>query len=197
MKQKIKPLKLKIEKLKTLLTTARFFSDKNHYKYLTRNHNPGLFKLLDKTGFFNFHKSNKRKQIVSFHQIVLFANKGYKYLFFGGQAIKGKTEIHHIDSNTQNNQPSNLAYTSPIINKAISTITSIVFNRQDIKYHGTVQWNFQSFDIFYGDLGFIKLLTKSLNALGKIHNFNALETIFSLLPYPQSCLYQKLLTGLI
>lgn len=197
MKQRLKPLKLKIEKLKTLLKTARFFSDKNKYKYLSKNQNPILFKLLGQIGFFKFHCSNKKKQIVCYHQIVLFISKGYKYLIVGGSAKKGKTEIHHIDSNTSNNDVSNLVYTSPIINKAISTITSIVFNRQDIQYHGTVQWSFQSFDVFYGDLGFIKLLTKSLNALGKIHDFDALKTMFSLMPYNQSCLYEKLITNLI
>ena len=191
---KIKEL---VSQIESQLLHSKYIIHAHGYKifFKSNKQNKPLFNLLHKIGFFKFHVTNKG-HIVSYHQIVAFIFNGWKKLKWGSKCIKGKTEIHHIDNNTSNNSPYNLAYTSPIINKAIATITSIVFNKKDPLYYGTVQWSFQDFDVNYGDKGFLSLLISSIKALGKLTNFDSLTSMFSIMPYPQSCLLKSLISSL-
>lgn len=187
MKQNIKfqNLKLKLEKIKTLLKTARFFSNKNKYKFLTSNQNKALFKLLNQSGFFKLHYSNKKKQIVSFHQVVLFINKGWKKLAFDIQILKGQVEVHHLDHDPSNNCINNLAYTTPINNKIIADITSICCNTS-AKYHNAeVKFDLDKVNLF-GAGNFCELLIKSIKATSKNFGKDLFKELLFALPYKQS-----------
>lgn len=182
---KLKNLKLKLGKIKTLLKTARFFSSKNKYKFLTANQNKELFKLLNQTGFFKLHYSNRKKQIVGFHQVVLFVFKGWKSLVFDTQIIKGQLEVHHLDHNPSNNHYSNLEYTTPENNKAIATITSICCSTSAEYYNAEVKFELDKVQLFKGS-NFCKLLIKSIKATSSNFGKDLFKELLLALPFKQS-----------
>lgn len=91
------------------------FKDDAGYVYLEPRHNTALFWLLHKAGFFEFHVTNKGR-LISRHQVVAYANFGYRAFLNGFVARKGETELHHLDSVAGNDVPENLEYTSPADN---------------------------------------------------------------------------------
>lgn len=186
MKQRIKPLKVKIEKIKTLLKSARFFSNKNNYKFLTKDKNPKLFKLLNETGFFKLHYSNRRKQIVGFHQVVLFCHRGYKALFFNSKILKGELEVHHLDHNVLNNEPSNLTYTTPENNKAIAVITSICCNTSEQYHNPSVKFDLDKVKLFSTGEDFCSLLIRSIKATSINFGKDLFKELLMALPFKQS-----------
>lgn len=91
------------------------FKDDAGYVYLEPRYNTVLYWLLHKAGFFQFHVTNKGR-LISRHQVVAYANFGYRAFLNGFVARKGQTEVHHIDSCPGNDVPENLEYTSPTDN---------------------------------------------------------------------------------
>ncbi|WP_338116588.1 HNH endonuclease [Synechocystis salina] len=94
--------------------------NKDGYFFLIRENKSEFFELLEKTGFFEFHETNTSKNSVYQHQVSKFLASGYKIYGRGYYARKGEVEIHHLDSNQQNNDPRNLRYVSPGLNYFIA-----------------------------------------------------------------------------
>lgn len=132
-------IKFYTEVLRRFLCLCNFkidgaLKDDNGYHFIFRTRFPKLFRLAKLAGFFNFHITNVKEEIFNVHQLVAYAWKGYKKLLKGQVCEKGKLEVHHWDSNPDNNHPSNLTYTTPQMNvlAAIATKT---------KYYGVVEVN--------------------------------------------------------
>ncbi len=93
-------------------------TNKSGYIYYTRKDNSVLFEMLESCGFFDFHRSNKQKTIVMEHQVNKFVfGSGWKYYLRGYICTKETVEIHHLDGDVTNNNPRNLAYVTPQVNK--------------------------------------------------------------------------------
>lgn len=184
---KISKLKALFHKIFNLLRSAKTFSqEKNSYIYVTRQLNPTLFKLLDKVGFFKFHITNRKKQIVGVHQIVLFCSKGWKKLQFGLVCRAGATEVHHLDHNPQNNQPSNLWYVTPTENKVIAVIATSCCQVHINPYQGTVLFDLDRLNIGGGEKPFYKVLVESLIATSNSVNGNLVSKFIDSLPFKQA-----------
>lgn len=82
------------------------------YKAFNKNEkNNDLFNWLRREGFFRFHVTNIKREIVYYHQIVAFFCRGGQLALANGfTCSKGEQEIHHLDSNTFNCHHSNLVY---------------------------------------------------------------------------------------
>ena len=91
------------------------FKDDAGYVYLEPRHNTVLFWLLHKAGFFQFLVTNKGR-LIARHQVVAYANFGYRAFLNGFVARKGETEVHHINSSPGDDRESNLDYVSPADN---------------------------------------------------------------------------------
>jgi hypothetical protein len=176
-----------LNRIKTEIKAKKYnsFKSKEGYIFLTRSKNKSLFMALNKLGFFNFHKTNRKKQIVCLHQIILFLYKGIKSVAMGGKCQKGQLEIHHIDHNPSNNNIHNLEYTTPINNKAISTIVSICCNMKASYYNYSIQFDLDKV-LMFGPSNFIPLLIKSIKASSSIFNKDLFIELLSILPYAQS-----------
>lgn len=94
--------------------------NKDGYLFLTRGKRSELFKLLENSGFFEFHETNISQDSVYQHQVSKFLATGYELYGRGYYARKGEVEIHHLDGNQQNNDPRNLRYVSPGLNYFIA-----------------------------------------------------------------------------
>jgi hypothetical protein len=94
-----------------------WLEDNDGYLYQLRSKEPELFKHLDQIGFFEFHRTNESKQRVYQHQVSKYLASGHKLYRNGYYAEKGKVEIHHLDGDTKNNDPRNLRYVSPGLNR--------------------------------------------------------------------------------
>lgn len=190
--------KTTINKIKFILKEKSYksFSSKHGYVFLTKKNNKTLFTLLSQVGFFTFHKSNRKKQIVGLHQVVLFVFKGFKSLTFGGKCLKGKTEIHHIDHNPSNNSHHNLEYTTPVNNKVISSIVSICCNSKADYYNAAVQYDLDKVNLFY-NIPFCNLLVKSIKASSKLLNKDLFKELMFALPFSQSNYIYKTCTKLL
>jgi hypothetical protein len=180
--------KVAINQLKYVIQHKLYksFKSKEGYVFITNvKENKDLFTLLSKVGFFMFHKTNKRKQIVGLHQIVLFIYKGFKSLMFNGCIKKGQTEIHHIDHNPSNNCHHNLEYTTPSNNKAIATIVNICCDSNASYYNAQVQYDLDSVRLFY-NVPFCELLVKSIKASSKLLNKDLFKQLLFALPFNQA-----------
>lgn len=84
----------------------------HRYKVYTHTQSTaGLFSWLKAEGFFAFHVTNTRAEIISAHQVVAFFCCGGKIAFRNGFTCrKDQDEVHHLDGDTTNNNPSNLVY---------------------------------------------------------------------------------------
>lgn len=91
----------------------RFEGGKHKYITFFRNKaNEDLFIKLEKDGFFDFHISNEKKSVVSYHQVVAFYCCGGREMLGKGYTCKsGSHEVHHEDGDTLNNESGNLSYT--------------------------------------------------------------------------------------
>lgn len=110
------------------------FTDENNYKYIIQTRFPNLFKLAKLAGFFLFHITNVKQQIINVHQLVAYAWKGFRKLLRGEFCEKGKLEVHHWDSNPENNHWTNLTYTTPQMNLLAARVTKT-------GYYGNVELN--------------------------------------------------------
>lgn len=183
--QSIHSLKIKLNKIKTLLETATFFVSKEKYVFLVRNQNKELFKLLEAACFFKLHTSNRKKQIVGLHQVVLYVHRGWKKLYFGHEIIQGQFEIHHLDHNPSNNTIDNLWYTTPTNNKVIADITSICCNTSAKYYNAEVKFDLDKVNLF-GAGNFCELLIKSIKATSKNFGKDLFKELLLNLPFKQS-----------
>lgn len=177
-----------VTQVKTIIKNKEYKSFKSieGYVFLTRRNNKSLFAKLNRLGFFKFHKTNRRKQIVSLHQITLFIYKGIKSIALGGECLKGKMEIHHIDHNPSNNNIHNLEYTTPINNKAIATIVNLCCNMPQAQYYPShVQFDLDQV-LMFGPSNFISLLLKSIKASSNKLNKNLLADLLNILPFKHS-----------
>lgn len=185
--KKISSLKKYFIRINNLLKTAKLFiPEDNSYIYVTRQLNPSLFKALDKVGFFKFHITNVKKQIAAVHQIVLFCFKGWKKLQFGLYCRAGQTEVHHLDHNPQNNDPSNLWYVTPTQNKVISDITTACCNVTIQPYKAEVLFDLDRIDLAGGDKPFYRVLVESLIATSNSVNGQLLFNFIYSLPFKQA-----------
>jgi hypothetical protein len=91
------------------------FKDEAGYVHLEPRHNRILFYLLHQAGFFNFHVTNKGF-IVSRHQVVAYANFGFRAYLNGFVAKKNEVTVHHLNSTPGDDRASNLEYASPTDN---------------------------------------------------------------------------------
>lgn len=84
------------------------------------NDNFELYEMLATDGFFKFHTTN-HLQLVSEHQITAYYYCGGIYAYRNGFTCEQhKHEIHHIDGNGLNNQPSNLVYLTTSMHQEIT-----------------------------------------------------------------------------
>jgi len=183
--QSLKSLKVKLEKIKTLLPSARFFVNKNGYKFLTQTQNPALFKLLKNACFFKLHASNKKKQIVGMHQVVLYVWKGWKKLYFGHKILKGSVEVHHLNHNPSDNHISNLWYTTPTNNKVIADITSVCCSTSAYYHNAEVKFDIDRVNLF-GVGNFCELLIRSIKATSQNFGADLFKELLLNLPFQQS-----------
>ena len=90
------------------------------YAYCLKRENQTQFSMLEKAGLMRFHITN-RGNIFMLHQINMFLwGSGWKWYLKGYTASEGEVDIHHLDRNTLNNDPRNLRYVSPQLNKLCS-----------------------------------------------------------------------------
>lgn len=110
-------------KYKTLLETeGLFFSGKAPHNYYAFSPSPSFFEYLKSEGFFLFHTTNTGK-IISLHQVVAFFKCGGKEALANGfTADGGEYNVHHLDGNTHNNNPSNLVYVPASVHANITRI---------------------------------------------------------------------------
>jgi hypothetical protein len=122
-------LKHYIKSITAILSNKQYtsFEGTHGYLFLTRKSNQYLFSLLDCSGFFDFHCSNKRRCICSLHQIVLFAKVGFKLFLQGHTCPSGICEIHHLDHNPKNCSVNNLVYVTPQENQLLASITRMSY----------------------------------------------------------------------
>lgn len=104
------------------------FKNKFGYVFLPRYLNKKLFSLLDTSGFWLFHSSNKSQSICSLHQVILYIHKGYHLLLKGYTCDMSCCEIHHLDHDPSNNNKENLVYVSSQENKLMSDVCRFTYN---------------------------------------------------------------------
>jgi hypothetical protein len=176
-----------LNQLKELIQNKqyKYFKSKEGYKFITKSSNKKLFALLNKVGFFVFHKTNRKKVIVGLHQIVLYIYKGYRSMCLGGSIKKGQMEIHHIDHDPSNNSYTNLEYTTPHNNKAIATIINICCNTRASYYNGAVKFDLDAVTLNY-NVSFCQLLVKSIRACSTKLNKDLFKELMFNLPFSQA-----------
>jgi hypothetical protein len=198
-KNGIPPSSLVRSRMKQLLKAYSNSFELNGYIYLHRSDNPQLFRYLDRFGFFKFHRSNKSKQLVAYHQVVLYLHVGWKRFYYGQQyCCKGMLEIHHLNHCTTDNDKDNLWYVTPTENKALATITEVCFNKTTGLYKGMAKFDLDVINLFRDSARpFCKLLYDTLDATSK--NFpswcgwNFFSTLMDNLPYKQAKLIKQLI----
>jgi hypothetical protein len=89
---------------------------------LDRYENTQLLKDLKAIGFFEYHTTNFG-HIVYYHQIVAYIFCGGFYAMLEGDVCEeGHIEVHHINSNTADNRPSNLVYILTVIHREVTKV---------------------------------------------------------------------------
>lgn len=196
-KRGMPPSSLVRHRMRTMLSEATTI-ELHGYQCLTRSQNRQLFKYLDRYGFFKFHRSNKTKQLVGVHQVVLYLHRGWKLFYYSERyCVQGQLEVHHLDHCKQNNHYSNLWYVTPTENKTLADITQVCLNKSQGLYNGMAKFDLDAIN-FYRDasMSFPKLLIKTLIATGAnfvSEGWNLLHTLLDNLPFKQA----KLLSNLI
>ena len=188
-------LKQKLNECKLLVknNSIWYFEDKDGYRFVTKAKNKRLFELLNEIGFFRFHITNKRKSIVTYHQIVAFLWRGWKLVRYHNYAEKGKLEVHHLDHNPRNNKPSNLVYATPTENKVISDITSICCKSNHTPYRGEVKFDLDRINLFRDvSASFCEVLIKSIKATSKNFQKDLFKELMHALPFKQAKLIYNL-----
>lgn len=191
---KISTKKKHINQCKLLLSTASQTTafQLGHYLYLERKQNVKLFKLLDKLGFFKFHRTNTKKHLVAVHQVVLFLYKGWKYVSTGGQCLQGKLEIHHLNHNTLDNREENLWYVTPEENKAAADLTTLAMTNHKAGYYNQdIIFDLDKINLNRDlQLPFYKLLAitikETANNLNEVIDFDFIRSALNCLPFRQA-----------
>lgn len=128
---KYSQIRAAISEIKSLLVNLQFIPHPHRYLRLARIKHKELFRKLSAIGFFSFHSTNNGYTCY-LHQITLYLATGWKLYRNEGQFCEcGLKEIHHLDSDPTNNDPSNLTYITPHQNKALSVMSGT-------RYFGTV-----------------------------------------------------------
>ena len=154
-------------------TPVNCFKSKHGYMFLTRSLNKKIFSLLDKSGFWLFHCSNKGQQICSLHQLRLYLHKGWQLLLRGYTCDMQCCEIHHLDHDPSNNHPSNLVYVTSQENKLLSDFCRMTYNGS-IKNASINPFNYK------GTSRFIGIIKKTIKATYARLGLNAPEeTVFA------------------
>jgi hypothetical protein len=126
----------------SLLEQAETFTNKNGYIVVDFEDNVELKQILEDVGFFVFHPTN-HGYLAGVHQIVLYLHAGMYILRFKDspkskyRAVCGKMEVHHLDSNRQNNDRKNLVYVTPQQNSLCANALNQMYpgkvKRADVK----------------------------------------------------------------
>jgi hypothetical protein len=125
-----------------LLEESASFINKSGYRCLIREDNEELFNALEDLGFFEFHCTNVKKQIIGYHQAVLYLYNGWKILRYNSQkCAQGKLEVHHFDSNRLNNNIENLWYVTPQQNCLCSSVVNKKYlGHKHLRSANLVRW---------------------------------------------------------
>jgi hypothetical protein len=163
----------------------------NGYLVVRRSKNPELFKILAKYHFFDFHCTNRYRQLVGVHQIALYIDKGWaRYYYTGRCCVKGQLEVHHLDHNKLNNDPKNLWYVTPTENKVLADITRVCLNKSQSLYSGMAKFDLDNIyfqrdvSLNFPDLLIQTLIATSQNFLQQDWDF--LQTLLDNLPFKQA-----------
>lgn len=114
-------------------TTLIVKKNKQGYLFYSRKDNPELFQQLELCGFFDFHCTNKQKTVAMVHQVNKFIfGSGWKYYLKGHRCKQHEVEVHHLDGDVTNNNPRNLCYVSPQLNKLCAQACNL-------QYYGKVK----------------------------------------------------------
>ena len=186
----IPPHRAAKDELTTLLSQA-VQEEYNGYMIVRRSKNPELFKALAKYHFFDFHCTNRRRQLVGVHQIVLYIYRGWaRYYYAQTYCVKGHLEVHHLDHNKLNNDPKNLWYVTPTENKVLADITQVCLNKSQSLYYGMAKFDL---DIIYfqrdTNMNFPDLLIQTLVATSQNfiqQGWDFLQTLLDNLPFKQA-----------
>lgn len=119
---KIKDIKEKLAEIDELLASSFVTESKEGYQQLKRRRNRKLFALLDLVCFFDYHRSNVKKEVCYVHQVVKYIVSGWRNFIKDKYCDKYSQECHHLDHNPRNNHPSNLVYVTPLENKLLACI---------------------------------------------------------------------------
>lgn len=99
-------VKITAEFVKAKKAKSKRMKGGRHYYF--RGANQELFELLESDGFFNYHITNKSKQIVTRAQVVHWISCGWKAYINGAVAEHGLHEVHHQNGRCWMDYPSNL-----------------------------------------------------------------------------------------
>lgn len=114
-------IRAKIREAKEALAEAEIVALESGYRALYRNNrNRELFYLLTLLGFFDYHRSNRTRRIIYEHQVVHYLTTGWHAYKNGKFMLKDQQEIHHLDHDVTNNNPSNLVVVTPAENKLLA-----------------------------------------------------------------------------
>jgi len=192
------PSALVRNRIKQLLTISSTF-ELNGYVYIKKQGNESLFRYLKKYGFFKFHRSNYKHQIVAYHQVVLYLSIGWKRYYYGQQyCCKGMLECHHLSHNTKDNSLDNLWYVTPAENKALATITELCFKKATGLYKGMAKFDLDVINLFRDSARpFCKLLADTLwatsNNIPGWQGWRFVSILFDNLPFKQAQIIKNIL----
>lgn len=119
---KISDIKEKLAEIDNLLASSFVTETKEGYQQLKRRRNRKLFALLDLVCFFDYHRSNVKKEVCYVHQVVKYIVSGWRNYIKDKYCEKYSMECHHLDHNPRNNHPNNLVYVTPLENKLLACI---------------------------------------------------------------------------
>lgn len=171
-------IKARIKETRSFLNSTELVShvNKNGYIYYLQSDNPELFTMLEHCGFFDFHQSNRKKLMVMAHQVSMFVfGSGYKHYLRGHVALKSHVDIHHLDGDVSNNNPKNLRYVSPQLNKLCAQACNT-------KYFGQVLRKMKEGMLDAANIIALSVRRTSKRLLGRVVNIPAVQWLMSL-PY--------------
>jgi hypothetical protein len=116
---------------------------------------------------FNFHITNSGKSVYLYQiQAFIKKNGGWKMVKEAIVCQKDQLEIHHLDHNTLNDQPGNLEYVSPELNKLATQFTKAALKGNVEKVKELVVRKFQNKFVELDGLkiSFVSIIVKTILA---------------------------------